>query len=332
MYYPPYYEESVCRVVRQFKEAYCRIREPLAFVFLTDVHIYKNGRYSVPLIHRICKETGISTVLCGGDFVWAYGSKQMSLDQAILSMEYLDALRNEVQVYIARGNHDVTIRRSAEDATGYTMPYDQVSALFDAHNSPVTDRPDGKIYFYVDDENVKTRYVILDTSEHHKDEDCAWGVENGMEESQLHWLCDKALAVEEGWSVVVLGHIPCSALLPGYDTRLKPLNDLLTAYHSRTSCAYGDFAAAKGKLLFYLCGHNHKDAHAFENGVLHVSTGCDCYCIDDGLPRDVGSVNNVLFDIFLADRATGYVQTFRVGAGNSRFLRDEKDHSKYYPK
>lgn len=320
MYYPPYYDDMVRRVVGQFKEACAGIRDPLAFVFLTDVHIYKNGRYSVPLIHRICKETGISTVLCGGDFVWAYGSKQMCLDQAILSLEYLDALRSDLQVYIARGNHDVTIRRSAEDATGYTMPYGQVSALFAAHTSAVTDRPSGKLYFYVDDESTKTRYVILDTSAHHKEEDCAWGIETGMEQAQLRWLCDKALRVAEGWSLVVLGHIPCIAALTAGYLPLKPLADILSAYQNRTACDFGDFSGERGKILLYLCGHSHKDNAAWEAGVLHVSTGCDSYCLDDGIARDVGTVNNVLFDIFLADLCSGAVQTFRVGAGKSRFF------------
>ena len=318
MYYPPYYQPMLDRAIDTYKAAKAQIGDPLAFVFLTDVHIYKNGRYSVPLIHRICRETGISTVLCGGDFVWAYGSKQMCLDQAILSMEYLDALREEHRVYIARGNHDVTVRRSAEDAAGYTMPYEQVSRLFAAHNSPVTHRPEGKLYFYVDDPQAKTRYVILDTSEFQESEDTSWGVNCGMEEQQLRWLCHKALQLEEGWTVVVVGHIPCSPVLPDHAKELAPLNEILTAFKNRTSCPYGDFTAAKGKLLLYLCGHNHKDCHGYENGVLHVSTGCDAYCIDDGMPRDVGEVTNVLFDIFLADRDTGAVQTIRVGAGSSR--------------
>ena len=323
MFYPVYYDAYINGVIRAYQEARKDIRNAVSFVFLTDVHIYKNGRCSVPLIEKIGRETDISTVLCGGDFVWAFGSRQMCIDQIILSMEYMDPIRESMRLYMARGNHDATIRRSPEDETGYTMPYAQVRALFAEHNSQPTSRPEGKLYFYADDPECRTRYIVLDTCEPQLGEDASWGVGCGMFDTQLHWLCEQALrfANSEGWSVVVMGHVPCSPVNPGYSDKLQPLAQILEAFQNRTVCAYGDFTDNRAKLLAYVCGHNHKDSSGWQNGVLHISTGCDAYCIDDGMPRDVGTTDSVLFDIFLMDTDTGAVQSFRVGAGKDRVFK-----------
>ena len=75
---------------------------------------------------------------------------------------------------------------------------------------------------------------------------------------------------------------------------------------------------AKAELIMYLCGHNHQDRDAVSGGVLHISTGCDAYCKDDGMDRPVGMVDNTLFDLFLVDQDKRTVQVFRIGAGKDR--------------
>lgn len=324
MYFPKYYNAHVDAVIEAYRQARGQVKNGAGFVFLTDVHIARNSRYSVPLIHYIKERTDIRDVLCGGDFVWAFGSKNLCREQLTISLEYMDALREDMNVYIARGNHDATIRKSWDENVGYTMPYEQVQAAFAAHNSPATCAPEGKLYFYVDDVQEKIRYVVLDTSEVHLGEDAAWGVRCGMLEQQLHWLCDAALEFEdgEGWSVVVMGHIPCCDKMPGSaPEELRPLREILVAFKNKRCCQYGDFRDSKAELVMYLAGHNHRDRHEISDGVLHVSTGCDSYCVDDDMPRDVGTTSTVLFDLFLLDKYQKTVQTFRVGAGKNRNMK-----------
>lgn len=320
MYFPAYYNEHISAVIEAYQQARAQVKNGTGFVFLTDVHIARNTRYSVPLIHYIKEHTDIQNVLCGGDFVWAFGSANLCREQLTLSLEYLDALREDMNVYIARGNHDATIRKSREEDVGYTMPYGQVRSAFAAHNSPATCAPEGKLYFYVDDTDAKIRYVILDTSEKHLAEDQPWGVQYGMLDEQLRWLCDTALRLEDGrdWSVIVLGHIPCYEKITDAGSVLAPLRDILEAFRNKQCCQYGDFRNSKAELVMYLAGHMHQDLDAVSNGVLHIATGCDAYCVDDGMPRDVGTTNTVLFDVFLVDKDKKTVQTFRVGAGESR--------------
>ena len=232
----------------------------------------------------------------------------------------MDPLRETMDLYIARGNHDVTVRNSWEDDRGYTMPYAQVQEIFAGNNSPANGAVEGKLYFYADDPVSRTRYVILDTSEQHLSQETGWGVLTGMEPEQLHWLCNTALRFDndEDWSIVVMGHIPCAEEVVGYSPELLTLAQILEAYKNKSSCAYGDFSNCKAELVMYLAGHSHKDRDAVSKGVLHITTGCDSYCRDDDMSRSIGTVENALFDLFLVDRDKKTVQVFRIGAGNNR--------------
>lgn len=319
MEYPEFFEEHITEVIEKYKLAHSKISNPIFFFFFTDIHIHLNGRASVPLIREIGERTGVKTVLCGGDFCWAWGSKAECHNQLEDSLTYLDPLRQTMNLYIARGNHDATVRNSWEDDRGYTMPFVQVQQCFASHNTPANGAVEGKLYYYADDTATKTRYVILDTSESHLPQEHGWGVVTGMEVEQLRWLCNTALRIDEdGWSVVVMGHIPCVQQIAGFDSKLEPLAQILEAFKSKTTCQYGDFCNNKAELVMYLCGHNHMDRDAVSNGVLHVSTGCDAYCRDDDMPRPVGAVENALIDLFLVDKDKRSVQVFRIGAGKDR--------------
>lgn len=322
MEYPAFFEEHITQVIEEYNQAREKITNAVSFVFITDLHIHLNGRASVPLIRAIGAKTDVKTVLCGGDFCWAWGSEAECISQFENAMAYMDPIRETMDLYIARGNHDATVRNSLEDDRGYTMPYERVQQYFAAHNSPADGAVAGKMYFYVDDPASRTRYVILDTSERHLSEAHGWGVLNGMEEEQLRWLCDTALRFDydEGWSVIVMGHIPCAEELPGCCGELAPLKTILDAFKKKTACQFGDFAGCKAELVMYLAGHSHKTRDAVSGGVLHVTTGCDSYCRDDDDARPVGTVENALFDLFLVDRDKKTVRVFRIGSGKDRMF------------
>ncbi len=319
MEYPSFFEEHITQVIRRYNDARSQITNATSFVFITDVHIHLNGRASVPLIREIGEQTDVKTVLCGGDLCWAWGSKAECHFDFEASLVYLDPIRETMDLYMARGNHDATVRNSLKDDRGYTMSYEQVQRRFAAHTTPAKGAVEGKLYFYTDDPATRTRFVVLDTSEHHLSQEHGWGVLTGMELEQLQWFCDTALRLdEEDWSVVVMGHIPCAAQMRGSCAELQPLSEILEAFKNKTKCEYGDFRDAKAELIMYLCGHNHQDRDAVSGGVLHISTGCDAYCKDDGMDRPVGMVDNTLFDLFLVDQDKRTVQVFRIGAGKDR--------------
>lgn len=93
---------------------------------------------------------------------------------------------------------------------------------------------------------------------------------------------------------------------------------ILEAFKNKSACKFGDFTNEVGQLAAYICGHKHVDSAFYENGLLHISTGCDAYCKDDHMTRNVGDVENTLFDLFLLDEDRETLKTFRIGAGDSR--------------
>ncbi len=322
MEYPAFYEEHIRQVVDDYNQARSNVKNAASFFFFTDIHIHLNGRSAVPLMLEIAKHTDVKTVLCGGDICWAWGSKAECISQLEDCFAYMDSLKDAMNLYIARGNHDATVRNTRIDPRGYTMPFEQLVPYYEKHNSPANGAVKGKLYFYADDPESKTRFVIVDCTEGHGDEQQGWGVYNLVTEEQLQWLCDDALRMPgEDWSAVVMGHIPAVSEIKDYDEAMDPVTRIMEAFCAKACCEYGDFSDAKGNLIMYLCGHNHVDRQAFVNNVLHVSTGCEAYCKDDIYPRDVGSINNTLFDLFLVDKDNRTVQTFRIGAGEGRKMK-----------
>lgn len=321
MEYPEFFHEHLQCVIDAYNEAKSKIQTHASFLFITDVHIHLNGRASVPLILEIGAKSDVDTVLCGGDHCWAFGSKAQCIADFEDSLCYMDSVRDSMNLFHARGNHDATVRSSWELNTGYTMPYEQVRKMFCQHTSDPTGKVEGKLYYFSDDKASKMRYVILDTCESHLGEDSAWGICNGVSQNQLQWLCDVALRLPgEEWSVVVMGHVPCTPEIPGYHEELDDLRLVLEAFSHKAECKFGDFRNAQGELIAYLCGHNHKDRAVTVNGLLHISTGCDAYCKDDVFSRDVGTTNNTLFDLFLVDKDCKTLQVFRIGAGEDRMF------------
>ena len=321
MEYPKFFEAHIQDVIDRYNAARASVKNAASFVFITDVHIHLNGRASVPLILRIGESTDVKTVVCGGDHCWAFGSKAQCVADFSDSLQYMDPIRDDMMLYHVRGNHDATVRSTWELDTGYTMPYDQVQKLFSDHSTKADFYEPGKLYGYVDDAKAKVRFVILDTTEHHLGEDAAWGVQYGMSREQLSWICDRALRLPgKEWAVAVFGHVPCVKELTSSYAEYENLRLVLETFKNKGKCEFADFTNADGDLIACICGHNHQDRAACVNGVLHISTGCDAYCKDDDLSRDVGRVENTLFDLFLVDKDERSIQVFRIGAGQDRAL------------
>lgn len=319
MDYPSFFESHIKTVIDSYNSEREKITNGCGFVFITDLHIHLNGRASVPLILELGKCTDVRTVLCGGDHCWAFGSKAQCIADITDSLCYMDPIRGRMELFHAKGNHDATVRSSGELNTGFTMPYEQTQQMLAQHMSIPSGYVAGKTYFFHDDEDAMVRYIVLDTNEPHAAEATAWGIGNGMKDEQLRWLADIALRLPgDAWSAIVMGHIPCCSEMKGYCPQLDALRCVLEAFKHKSACEYGDFSLAQGELVAYLCGHNHVDSSEIQNGLLHISTGCDAYCKDDRYSRNVGEPENTLFDLFLLDKERKQLKIFRIGAGSSR--------------
>ncbi|MEE0897377.1 MAG: metallophosphoesterase [Acutalibacteraceae bacterium] len=323
----PYLENKLNESVNKCKEAYKQYSDG-SFAFTTDVHIHANTLTEIPMLKYLAENRIIDKAFCGGDFVWAFGTKEFMLVDAALSMEYVKAINTVLPFYITRGNHDFTVRYTSERncegdyiGEGYTLPFNKTCEIIMSHQPKNIKANHNCMYFYTDNETEKIRYIVLDThSKNHAAENTPWGIAYGFDKEQLDWLVNDALQLpyKDEWTVIVFGHIPCVESLPDSDSVLGELAEVLKDFKNKRKGKYADFTNSKGEFAAYICGHNHKDASVVEDGTLFISTGCSSYCPDDGIDRTVGSENEVLFDVFLINKTDKKIKAVRFGAGSDR--------------
>ena len=52
-------------------------RHDAAFAFVTDTHIHAGSMSCVSLLRALAERCGLERVFCGGDFPWAFGSREV---------------------------------------------------------------------------------------------------------------------------------------------------------------------------------------------------------------------------------------------------------------
>lgn len=318
--FPEYYNEQLKAAINKFNG----LKKDDCFAFITDVHCHDCSLTAVPLLKAFAKETALKKLFCGGDFAYAFGTKDDCLSDTQKCLDYIAKAKPELEVFNVRGNHDITIRTSWEEKSGYTHPKDLTNALLLSKNSPVTNAMNDEACYYIDDELKKMRYVVINTSDSQSENSSAfWGVNYSAGEKQLEWLAENAFNFEngEGWTVVAFGHIPCSPKISDYATELKGLNDLLTAFKNKRKHEFADFSNSKAEFAAYICGHNHKDDSATDDGVLHISSGSEACYNDDVFKRTLGTITETLADVFAINKSERTIFAVRLGAGNDRVFK-----------
>jgi hypothetical protein len=246
---------------------------------------------SPALIGYVRAMTGIKTVIMGGDVVERGANRYLGLQEILC---YANEMRSVCgkDFLVVHGNHDLnTPNVSTEDAPSYMVSYEEsekalfshidrccedVSAKLAAVDCTEEQKKEflcySRLHYYVDDENLKLRYIILDTGNPGLGRNgCVeklFGVYNNAElVLQYDWLYETLMSIPEGWDAAVAGHalvgyggnenIPgvtlrMCQLLSGYRTKSKitvtnPFSDnpKLTRYYAAGGHTY-DFTGAKG--------------------------------------------------------------------------------------
>lgn len=323
---PSYYGEYLAGVAAKVKRLAGEGSD--GFWFITDPHVKSNHCMSGRLIAELVRRTGVRRVLCGGDFVDAFGRKE-AIDSAIALFreKWVSPIREAGGLlYTAKGNHDFTIRHSMnpkDGDRGFTYPglvarRILVGEWTEKGAVANSDDPSG-CYFYFDEPDSRIRYVVADTCDTEKAEDVAWGVMPGIHGRQLEWLSRMAFGtLPDGWSAVVMHHIPVTGVV-GTDSEEKTYSsfrDLLDKYHDR--------------ILLDLTGHHHCEMQTCQHGVWHVTNPCDAAYGDyinrskpwcPNLPvKKVGTVFEQTFDAVQVDRNRSRIYLTRIGGGGDRIL------------
>lgn len=302
----------------------------IKFVFITDPHFKYNQLHSLALLQNIKSKTSINCIICGGDFVQAYGGENDISYARNIAFKYSKQLYPDW--FCLRGNHDFTIRTSSSDTSGITKPD---SYSIDVVLRPISnwryEQPTPTVSFLNDTMHLYANYCWVLTDEIEKikiigfcdmsstNTEKSFGIANTITNAYARYFA-QLLEATDGYNVIVATHAPITDQLNGgYNTALT---NIINAYNSKTSVSFGsytvDFSSNTGVLICCISGHNHTDQSATVDGVLHINTTCDALYQDDGYNRTAGTIYEQAFDVFNIDTPKRTIKITRIGAGNDR--------------
>ena len=276
-----------------------------SFLWYSDVHWTYGYKRAPMLLKYLYQHTPINKVIFGGDIVDSEGDDT--------TMAYLwdwrEAVRDLPSHHSVPGNHDdgVAIDNRWDDP--YIYAY-----LLAAEETPDVVRGDAGLYYYIDDQVEKTRYLYLDTAT--KDGNIINDV------NQQTWLKETLISTPAGWHIVAIGHIWRTV---DYDVN-PPQDDgwswggahclgEFDKYNART----GDYASCTGRVEFAIGGHTHVDADfVSDGGIPVILTECDSRYVRSGLSCNAGTITEASVNAIVADYGNGVVTVIRIGRGTSR--------------
>lgn len=267
----------------------------LEFVFLTDTHIKNNSLVSPALIRYILKNTVISTVVNGGDWITLDASKTT----AIARFEQWNKLMHGIREIRIRGNHDLNNFNGTNADNALTLG--ECYALMDRPMESFVDT-EGKTYFVVDNASQKFRLVILDSELYHS---------STMWNAEMTWMKTKLTELDSGWTILVMQHTLYGTtegvLAPVGQSVIDNINEV--------------YSSINASFIGILAGHSHTDYNTTEptNGYALIVTNCDT--LDgsySGLDRTKGTVTEQAFDVVSIAFDSRKIYMTRIGAGADR--------------
>ena len=298
------------------------------FAYITDTHYGDNAGQSGNLLKYIKENTAISTVVFGGDIVRAYGTKANAWDDV---KKYTNLVDDIGIIYGTKGNHDITIKASANETTGWTAPQSTIYDILNRKNERLIDNGiNNKSYYYFDNKIQKVRFIVLDQYEDvQSGETTYWGTNSKFNQEQLDWLINDALNID-GYTLVVFTHSPSDSSMQYYSPYLDVVQKLLVAVANKQHFTYNqneltadvDFSKTTNTIACHLSGHAHIDETHVDNSVLSIGVLCDAAYNDDpqykDKPRTKGTINEQAFDIVSLDTTNRTIKLVRIGQGNDR--------------
>ncbi len=299
----------------------------LTYLTITDIHCeepeaWESISRQLTQIVELSRDCHPDFIYVGGDLLRGrnpypeIGSKQNNLSYV---RRMADILRDAAApVFFAFGNHDDNAHHWEDDTRRNTtcpigdiitkrefceICIDPLARVVHDTQNPLS------CYYYYDIPGKKTRVVVLDTTDYPltNQSDPRYADRGGRTElrvsaRQITWLCEEALTVrEEGWSYVILSHVPLSVDFMGAPTQVAAYGtwvwDILCALNNRTvyvrenapmTCGDGkefltvhaDFSDFSSRVVLHHFGHVHFDAATMVDGIACVCTAnawCENY-------------------------------------------------------
>ena len=273
------------------------------FMFVTDVHWYRNQQMSPKLIRYLLNHLNINLVALGGDLI-TEGTKNTEIEE---SLKCVKAFRfTDILTLIAFGNHDNNSNQT--DASQRLDTNTIYSLFFKEFENSVEFMTDTEFSFYYDKPANKTRYIFLDMGDD--------GVSKAF--TAYEPFRDTLLSTPSGYKIVIVAHII------DYGTFTSSLGQMIDAYNARTTVTVNsvvcDFSSGAGTILLCLGGHRHFDAEtATPGGVPITLTDCDAM-LSQASSQTAGTITEQCFDVVSVDYTNNIAYYERVGRGKGRIL------------
>lgn len=345
---PSYYDE-------QIEAALSKIHEiernngygGVEYIFITDTHVADNWKKSPCLLKALLKNIASNYVIFGGDLVKNYGTTADMYEQAYLWRTLWEFACNGYYIFNIRGNHDITIRTSAQINEGITCAKTSVYSMLLSKNEKNFVLGEGSypLYYYFDDTPKKVRYIILDSTERSpetEDYNQPWYNGIGISPTQLNWLISKVKELTEGWKVVICTHVGMTSnVLSGSDPTgyYQPVLDTIEAMTLKQAYSFNgsptelpqyvyniseDFSTLKADVLYVRNGHDHRDNYDY-TGVWEIGSLADAHYpyADPFLDgerhnRTQGTIDEQALDVDIVDSNNGILYCNRIGSGYNR--------------
>lgn len=290
-------------------------RNKSAFLYYTDAHWGYGSGMSPKLLKYLGKHTAMNKTVFGGDF----GNTYDGTDETRTMEYWMDvmrswklAIRDIANHHSVVGNHDKDVTAISTDKAlyGFLMAPEETNDIVRG----------GDFFYYVDDQNEKTRYIYLNTG---------LGV---FDDAQCGFVIDALKSLDTGWHVVAVAHIwfvydstntPTKGSIPANTQKLLALFD---AYNSRgsgavtlnTSHAY-DFSNCGGWVEFCIGGHTHVDyTFTSEKGIPVILCCTDSkHLRGSDYTYTAGTTTESSVSGIIADYDAKKIKIIRIGRGSS---------------
>lgn len=301
-----------------------------AFLFWTDSHTNANALSTPYVMKEVLRQVSSSSdkVIWGGDAMPAFAN---GIDEYWYAQERMnEVVETFARNYNVRGNHDLTVKSSAESSNGRTFPQTLTAQLlFESTDYAVLRNPDDPAgcYYYFDEPEARLRYIVLETTDSTGDPGQPWGVRGTVGETQVNWVFNHVIPqTPSGYSLIFITHIPLIAdMSKGHD--LVHLREAIEGIPGKRPDL---------RVLMVLSGHMHYDYTSYENGILHVVSCSNAYYRDfrcsplhaDDAKMVPGSGNEQSFDYVSIDRDSNHIRMVRFGPCSSRVFSTQPHRMK----
>lgn len=327
-YIPEYYKEYLDNKINSINENQNGF-DKFSFAFITDMHIQRNTKHSIPLLKKIVNNCAIKTVLCGGDWQTAWNSNEKGKNAVIDDMNELKELFEDLPLIKTVGNHEWAYGNQNQYNLMTSEIYNYYFRDMEKNKKNEIIYGENGTYFYQDDLNNKIRYISLNVMDTPDDADISsynkeWYFKIG--DTQLNWLKTTALNLPtKEWLCIILSHVPLWQRdeIPWQDSSSIVVNAWTMKQTISNFVNKTDYAAEyKGNLLCCIAGHTHRDALIDWAGTHLIVTNADCFIkTTDSDDRERNSISEQCFDVFSVDRTTRTVRVSRIGAGSDRIFQ-----------